>query len=153
MDERELGSGCGRTVPCEVTVPESGRKPQWCSGRVLRDDDDRAGSALKHSSHRRGPDKVRARARVTGTQYDKSGVIGRRQDRRGRPPANRHDLLSGQADAVCGADYGTRAGEQVNRRNGYRHRRLDTRMGTMDVAIPKLREGTWATSSSSTSGS
>jgi len=52
-------------------------------------------------------------------------------------------MLSGQADAVCGADYGTRDDGRTNRRNGYRHRPLDTRMGTMDVAIPKLREGTF----------
>ncbi|MBC7308370.1 MAG: IS256 family transposase [Dietzia sp.] len=50
-------------------------------------------------------------------------------------------LLSAQADAVCGAQYGTRDVERVNRRNGYRHRDLDTRVGTLDVAIPKLREG------------
>ncbi len=50
-------------------------------------------------------------------------------------------LLSAQADAVCGAEYGTRDVERVNRRNGYRHRDLDTRVGTLDVAIPKLREG------------
>ncbi len=52
-------------------------------------------------------------------------------------------LLSGQADNVCGADYGSRVEERTNRRNGYRHRDLDTRMGTVDVAIPKLREGTF----------
>lgn len=33
--------------------------------------------------------------------------------------------------------------ERVNRRNGYRHPDLDTRAGTIDVAIPKLREGTF----------
>lgn len=52
-------------------------------------------------------------------------------------------LLSEQADSVCGADYGTRTGERTNRRNGYRHRPLDTRVGTLDVAVPKLREGTY----------
>ncbi|GAB3493548.1 hypothetical protein GCM10027572_21070 [Flexivirga lutea] len=52
-------------------------------------------------------------------------------------------LLSGQADTVCGADYGTRTDQRTNRRNGYRHRDLDTRVGTLDVAIPKLREGTF----------
>jgi putative transposase len=52
-------------------------------------------------------------------------------------------LLSAQADTVCGADYGTRAPERTNRRNGYRHRDLDTRVGTVDVAIPKLREGSF----------
>jgi putative transposase len=50
-------------------------------------------------------------------------------------------LLSAQADAVCGAGYGERSDERVNSRNGYRHRDLDTRVGTLDVAVPKLRTG------------
>jgi len=50
-------------------------------------------------------------------------------------------LLSAQADAVCGAGYGERSSERVNSRNGYRHRDLDTRVGTLDVAVPKLRSG------------
>ena len=52
-------------------------------------------------------------------------------------------LLSAEADSVCGAAYGARSDERTNRRNGYRHRDLDTRAGTIDVAIPKLREGTY----------
>jgi putative transposase len=50
-------------------------------------------------------------------------------------------LLSAQAEAVCGAGYGERSSERVNSRNGYRHRDLDTRVGTLDVAVPKLRTG------------
>ena len=50
-------------------------------------------------------------------------------------------LLGAQADAVCGAGYGERSPERVNSRNGYRHRDLDTRVGTLDVAVPKLRTG------------
>jgi transposase-like protein len=50
-------------------------------------------------------------------------------------------LLSAQADAVCGAGHGERTPERVNSRNGYRHRDLDTRVGTLDVAVPKLRQG------------
>ena len=52
-------------------------------------------------------------------------------------------LLSADADSVCGAAYGTRDPDRSNRRNGYRHRDLDTRIGTLDVAIPKLREGSY----------
>ena len=52
-------------------------------------------------------------------------------------------LLSADADSVCGASYRTRVPERTNRRNGYRHRDLDTRIGTMDVAVPKLREGSY----------
>lgn len=48
-------------------------------------------------------------------------------------------LLSAKADAVCGAAYGTSSPERVNQPNGFRHRDFDTRAGTLDVAIPKLR--------------
>ena len=52
-------------------------------------------------------------------------------------------LMSADADAVCGAAYGVVSPERVNRRNGYRGREFDTRAGTIDLAIPKLREGTY----------
>jgi putative transposase len=52
-------------------------------------------------------------------------------------------LMSAEADAVCGAPYGTSSPDRVNVRNGYRHRDFDTRAGTIDVAVPKLREGTY----------
>jgi putative transposase len=52
-------------------------------------------------------------------------------------------LMSADADAVCGAEYGTRSPERTNRRNGYRSREWDTRAGTIELAIPKLREGSY----------
>jgi len=52
-------------------------------------------------------------------------------------------LMSAEADAVCGAPYGERSGYRVNRRNGYRPRRWDTRVGTIDLEIPKLRRGSY----------
>ncbi len=52
-------------------------------------------------------------------------------------------LLSAEADAVCGAGWGEVGPERVNQRNGYRHRDLDTRVGTIDVSIPKLRTGSF----------
>lgn len=52
-------------------------------------------------------------------------------------------LMSAEADAVCGAGYGERSESRSNRRNGYRHRDFDTRAGTLDVAIPKLRQGSY----------
>jgi hypothetical protein len=50
-------------------------------------------------------------------------------------------LMSTEADAICGAPYGQSSPERTNVRNGYRQRELDTRVGTLEVAIPKLREG------------
>jgi transposase-like protein len=52
-------------------------------------------------------------------------------------------LMSAEADAICGAPYGQPSPERTNVRNGYRHREFDTRAGTLDVAIPKLREGSY----------
>lgn len=52
-------------------------------------------------------------------------------------------LMSAQASSQCLAGYGERTDERVNSRNGYRHRDWDTRVGTIDLAIPKLREGTY----------
>ncbi len=52
-------------------------------------------------------------------------------------------LLSADADAVIGAEWGKPSTARMAQRNGYRHRDLDTRVGTVDVAIPKLRSGTY----------
>ena len=54
-----------------------------------------------------------------------------------------NSLLSAEADAVCGAEYGQASPERRVQRNGYRHRDLDTRVGTIDVAVPKLRTGSY----------
>ena len=52
-----------------------------------------------------------------------------------------NSLLSAEADAVAGAEYGQPCPDRATQRNGYRHRDLDTRVGTVDVAVPKLRQG------------
>ena len=49
-------------------------------------------------------------------------------------------LMGAEADAVCGAGWGERSPERVNRRNGYRERDWDTRVGSIELAVPKLRE-------------
>jgi putative transposase len=46
-------------------------------------------------------------------------------------------------DAGCGAGYGERSPERVNRRNGYRERDWDTRVGSIELAVPRLREGSY----------
>jgi len=52
-------------------------------------------------------------------------------------------LMSAEADALCGAAYGERSPERVNRRNGYRERDWDTRAGSIELAVPKLRAGSY----------
>jgi putative transposase len=52
-------------------------------------------------------------------------------------------LMSAEADAQCGAEYGSRGPDRTNRCNGYRHREWDIRAGAIELAIPKLREGSY----------
>jgi len=47
--------------------------------------------------------------------------------------------MGAEASSLCGADFGERSDDRTNSRNGYRHRDFDTRAGSLDVAIPKLR--------------
>ena len=52
-------------------------------------------------------------------------------------------LMSAEASAVCNAGYLERSPERTNVRNGYRVRDWDTRVGTIELAIPKLRQGSY----------
>src|SRR6201747_1056365 len=52
-------------------------------------------------------------------------------------------LMGAEADAVCGAGYRARSEDRVNSRNGYRAREWDTRAGTIELEIPKLRSGSY----------
>ena len=61
-------------------------------------------------------------------------------------------MVKEMAEALMGADAGTRSAgpatasgqpERVNRRNGYRERDWDTRVGSIELAVPKLREGSY----------
>ncbi len=52
-------------------------------------------------------------------------------------------LMSAQASVICNAGYNERTDERVNQLNGKRTRRWDTRVGSIDLGIPKLREGTY----------
>ena len=52
-------------------------------------------------------------------------------------------LMALDVDQLCGAGAHERSTERVNRRNGYRSRAWDTRAGTVDVKIPKLRKGSY----------
>ena len=49
-------------------------------------------------------------------------------------------LLSADVDAACGAQWGQQDPQRQVRRNGYRYRPLDTRVGTIDVAIPSCAQ-------------
>ena len=52
-------------------------------------------------------------------------------------------IMDAEVSSRTGAEYGERSPERVTQRNGYRSRAWDTRVGTMDLHIPKLREGSY----------
>ena len=52
-------------------------------------------------------------------------------------------LMGAEADVACGAPYGQPSEDRVNCRNGYRDRRWDTRAGSIELAIPRLRQGSY----------
>src|SRR5215831_20394157 len=52
-------------------------------------------------------------------------------------------LMGAEADTICGAPYGQPSEDRVNYRNGYRDRRRDTWAGSIELAIPRLRAGSY----------
>ena len=52
-------------------------------------------------------------------------------------------LMELDVETLCGAGYGERTAERINHRNGYRPRLWDTRAGSVDLEIPKLRKGSY----------
>ncbi len=52
-------------------------------------------------------------------------------------------LMEFEVAQRIGAERHERSGERVNYRNGYRERTLDTRLGTLELEIPKLRNGSY----------
>ena len=54
-----------------------------------------------------------------------------------------HRLMELDAEGACGAGHGERSPERVNQRNGYRERDWQTRAGTVELRIPKLRRGSY----------
>jgi len=52
-------------------------------------------------------------------------------------------MMAAEVDELTGAPAGVRSAERVNHRNGYRERGWQTRVGQIDLAIPKLRKGSY----------
>src|SRR3982074_1372849 len=52
-------------------------------------------------------------------------------------------LMELETDGLCGAGHGERSADRRNQRNGYRDRDWETRAGTVDLRIPKLRKGSY----------
>lgn len=54
-----------------------------------------------------------------------------------------HQFMDAEAADACGAGYGERTEARINQRNGYRERPFETRLGTVQLRIPKLRSGSY----------
>jgi putative transposase len=52
-------------------------------------------------------------------------------------------LMEAEVSAQIGAEHGQRVPDRVTHRNGYRARDWDTRAGTIELAIPRLRQGSY----------
>ena len=52
-------------------------------------------------------------------------------------------LMELESDVLCGAAHGERSPDRINQRNGFRHRDWETRAGTVELRIPKLRRGSY----------
>ena len=52
-------------------------------------------------------------------------------------------IMEADVDGLIGAGRHERSGERSTWRNGYRDRSLDTRLGTLNLKIPKLRTGAY----------
>lgn len=52
-------------------------------------------------------------------------------------------LMAAEVDELTGAAAGVRSPDRINHRNGYRARGWETRVGRIELAIPKLRKGSY----------
>src|SRR5580658_328364 len=52
-------------------------------------------------------------------------------------------LMEADVEGLIGAGRHERTGDRLNYRNGYRERSLDTRLGSLSLRIPKLRQGSY----------
>ena len=84
------------------------------------------------------------RARMTAAQLADKLMSDEHADVLGESVAwMARELMEADVSAQIGAELGERSLERITQRNGYRSRDWDTRVGSIELAIPKLRQGSY----------
>jgi putative transposase len=96
----------------------------------------RYGGFAKPTSHHRGPDDRRKNGPAELPQ--KSGDS---DFLRAVAESVLQILVEADVEGLIGARRHERTGDRLNYHNGYRERSLDTRLGSLQLRIPKLRQG------------
>ena len=83
---------------------------------------------------------------MTKTNMDLSELLAKHDQGdflRGIAEAVLQLIMETDVDGLIGAGRHERSGERTTWRNGYRERALDTRLGTLNMRMPKLRQGSY----------
>lgn len=80
---------------------------------------------------------------VTGAQFEETLVSASPDVLREMIRQFAQRMMDADVEVCCNAGYGEVTPDRVNSRNGYRRREWDTRAGTVELAIPKLRHGSY----------
>src|SRR5690348_3446557 len=80
---------------------------------------------------------------VPGAQFEETLAWASRYVLRAMVREFAQRMMDAEVEVRCGAGYGEVSPDRVNSRNGYRRRDWDTRAGTIELAIPKLRTGSY----------
>jgi transposase-like protein len=80
---------------------------------------------------------------VPGAQFEETMLSASPDVLREMVRAFAQKMMDAEVETACGAGYGEVSPSRVNSRNGYRQREWDTRAGTVELAVPKLRHGSY----------
>jgi transposase-like protein len=80
---------------------------------------------------------------VPGAQFEETLASASPDVLRGMIREFAQRMMDADVEVRCNAGYGEVTPDRVNSRNGYRRRERDTRAGTIELAIPKLRQGSY----------
>ena len=118
---------------CVSRVPGSGVRVRRCSQKLTT-----ASSLWNHNNPTKENDGGQTQHGSFGL-LRKRGIDGEVDFLREALRVLVDGIMDAEVSAQIGAQHGERSPERVTYRNGYRNRTWDTRVGTMELHIPKLR--------------